>query len=246
MLNKKELDIMRANAKVHKKIFAEIQKQAKPWVRVSVIDKICWEMCSKAWVLAWFKWVYDFPSNVCISLNDVVVHWVPRFTTIFKEWDVATFDFWVKDKKHWINTDSAFTMIIWDNPNPKIQHFLDINNEALYKWIDQAIVWNTVWDIWFAIQKHVEANWYHIVKDLTWHWVWKKLHEEPYIYNYWVPWRGVKLKKWMTLAIEPITWFSSWEIMDKWWWEIYIADGSLWCQFEHTILITDGKPEIII
>lgn len=246
MLSKKELDIMRKNAKIHKEIFAEIKNRTKPWVKASDIDRLCSIMCRKAWVLAWFRWVYDFPANICISVNSVVVHWLPNHNIIFQNGDVVTFDFWVKDKRYGINTDSAFTMIVWENPDPKVFNFLEVNKEALYKWIEQAVPWNTIWDIWYAIQKHVESNWFHIVKDLTWHWVGKKLHEEPYVYNYWAPWRWVKLKKWMTLAIEPITWFSSWEIVDKWWWEIYIADGSLWCQFEHTILITDWKPEIII
>ena len=246
MLSKKELNIMRQNAKVHKKIFEEINKQAKIWTRASEIDNLCGVLCRKAWVLAWFRGVYNFPANICISINDVVVHWLPKSNIIFKNWDVVTFDFWVKDKKYGINTDAAFTIIIWENNNPKIYDLLKINKEALYKWIQQAIVWNTIWDIWYAISKHVETNWFFIVKDLTWHWIGKKLHEEPYVYNYWAPWKWVKLKKWMTLAIEPIVWFSSWKIIDKWDWEIYIADGSIWSQFEHTILITDSKPEIII
>ncbi len=247
MLTPKEVDIMRANAKVHKKVFEEIKKQVKPWITASYINELCWNICKAYWVLPWFKWVYDFPSNICISVNDVVVHWIPREDIIFNIWDVVKFDFWVKDKRFWINTDSAFTTIIWDGPhNPEVERFLKVNEEALYLWIAEARVWNTVWDIWNAIENHVVENGFHIVRDLTWHWVWKKLHEDPHIYNYGTPWKWPKLKKWMTLAIEPIIGFTSWKIKDKWDWEIYIADGSLWCQFEHTILVTDGEAEIIV
>jgi len=87
---------------------------------------------------------------------------------------------------------------------------------------------------------------YHIIRELTGHGVGKTLHEQPYIYNYGTPGTGTKLKAGMTLAIEPILWLSSGEITDEWDWEIYVADGSIWCQFEHCILVTDGEPEIIV
>ncbi len=247
MLSEKELDVMRKNAKVHKKVFEAIEKAVKPWVTAKEIDKLAWDICSKAWVLAGFKWVYGFPNNLCLSINDVVVHGLPRDNIVFQEWDVATFDFWVKDKKHGINTDAAFTMIVGDGPHdPEAERLLKVTKKALAKWIAEAKAWNKVWDIWNAIQTYVEKHGFHIVKDLTGHGIGKKLHEEPYIYNYGIPGTGRKLKKWMTLAIEPIVGQSSWQITDKWDWEIYIKDWSLGCQFEHTILITDWEPEIII
>lgn len=247
IINKKELEQLRKNAKVHKLVFDEIKNVVKPWITAYDIDKLCAKICEENWVLPWFKWVYSFPANICISVNNVVVHWVPKKDMVFMEWDVVKFDFWVKDKNIAINTDAAFTMIIWDWPkNPEVVRFLEVNKQALYNWIEQCRVWKRVWDIWHAIQKYVESNWFHIVRDLTGHWIWYKLHEKPYIYNYGKPWTWEKLKEWMLLAIEPIIWFSSWKIKDKWWWEIYIADWSLGCQFEHTILVTDWDPEIII
>jgi len=245
--NNKEIEQLRKNWKIHKIIFEEIKKIIKPWISAIDIDILCWNLCKKHSVLPWFKWVYNFPANICISINDVVVHWIPKKSMIFKEWDVVKFDFWVKDKNMWLNTDAAFTVIIWDeNKYPKIKKLLDTTKEALYKGIEQCKIWNKIWDIWNAIQKHVESEWFFIVKDLTWHGLWFTLHEKPYIYNYWKPNTWEKIKKWMLLAIEPITWFSSWKIYEKWWFEIYISDWSYWCQFEHTILITDNEPEIIV
>lgn len=242
-----ELNIMRENAKIHKEVFAEIKKLVKPWVTWYNVHKLAWDITKKYDVLCWFKWVYWFPANLCVSVNDCVVHWVPSKSMVFEEWDVVKFDFWVKDKKFWLNTDAAFTMIVWDGPHDlEIERFLRVSEEALYKWIAKATTWNRIWDIWAAIQKHVEDNWYHIVKDLTWHWIWYELHEKPYVPNYWKPWTWVLLKENMTLAIEPIIWFSSWKIIDKWWFEIYIADGSLWAQFEHMICVKAWYPEIIV
>ena len=246
IINKDELEQLKKNAKVHKLIVEEIKKIVKPGISSYQVDTLCWKICKENWMLPWFKWVYSFPANMCISINDVVVHWVPAKNTIFKDWDLVKFDLWVKDKDIWINTDAAFAMIIWKPENPKIDEFVKVNEKALYKWIEQCKIWNTVWDIWHAIQKYVESAWFFIVKDLTGHWLWYKLHEKPYIYNYWKPWAWEKLKAGMLLAIEPIIGFSSWKIVERWWFEIYIADWSLWCQFEHTVLVTEKWPEIII
>lgn len=245
--NELELKIMRQNAIVHKEVFEEIKKMVKPWVTWYDVDKLCGDICKKYWVLCWFRWVYSFPANICISVNDCVVHWVPSKKQVFNEGDVVKFDFWVKDKKYWLNTDAAFTMIVWDWPHdPKVKKFLQVCEEWLYKWISKAIVWNRVWDIWHAIQSYVESNWFKIVKDLTGHAIWYNLHEKPYIPNFWKSWTGEILKENMTLAIEPIIWFSSWKILDKWWFEIYIDDWSFWAQFEHTIVVKPNYPEIIV
>jgi methionyl aminopeptidase len=80
---------------------------------------------------------------------------------------------------------------------------------------------------------------------LSWHAIWKTLHEKPYIYNYWNPWNWQKIEKWMVLCIEPILWETDGKIIEKDDW-IHIKDWSLWSQYEHTILITDGEAEIIV
>lgn len=248
MLTKQEIHIMKQNAKIHKEVFDEIKKILKEWVKATEIDKLCWDIAKKHNVLCWFKWVYWFPNNICISVNDVVVHGRCLPDIVFKNGDLVTFDFGIKDKKFWINTDAAFSVVIWwDDKNPEAARLIEANKKALYAGIKMAKAWNTTWDIWAEIQRVIEKEyWYKIVKDLTWHAIWKKLHEKPYIYNFWKPGSWQRLKAWMTIAIEPIIWQTSWEIFDKWNWEIYIKDGSLWSQYEHTVLITNWEPEIII
>jgi len=247
MLNEIEIQVMRENAKIHKIIFDEIKKIVKVWTKASEIDELCWKIAKYNNVLCWFKWFYNFPNNICISVWAVVVHWRPRNWLIFKKWDLVTFDFWIKDKKYWINTDAAFSVIIWwDENNIVWAKMIEVNKKALYAWINKARSSNTIWDISYAIQKEIEWAGFFVVKNLTWHAIWKSLHEKPYIANFWNPWTWIKLKKWMTLAIEPIIWEKTWEIIDYWDWEIYIKDHSLGCQYEHTILITDWEAEIII
>lgn len=245
--NERELEVMRENAKIHKEVFEEIKKMVRPWVTGYDIDKLCWDICEKYNVLCGFRGVYGFPANICISVNDCVVHGIPSKKMVFKNGDVVKFDFWVKDKKHGLNTDAAFTMIIGDGPHSlEVEKFLKVSQEALYKWIAKATVWNRVGDIWNAIQKHIESHGFHVIKDLTGHSIGYNLHEQPYIPNFGKAGAGEILKENMTLAIEPIVWFGSGKIKDKWGFEIYVADGSLGAQFEHTIVVKPGYPEIII
>jgi len=247
MLNEKEIEQLRKNAIVHKFIFEEIRKITKDWTTAIEIDKLAGKIAAEHDVLCGFRWVYGFPANICISVNDVVVHWLPRSDLIFKDWDLVTFDFWIKDKIYGVNTDSAISIIVgWDDKNPTWAKMIEANKKALYAWIAKAKAWNNVWDISEAIQKEIEWSWFYVVKDLTGHAIWKKLHEKPYIPNFWKAGTWVKLYAWMTLAIEPIVWETSWKIVDEWDWEMYIEDWSLGCQYEHTILITDGEAEIIV
>lgn len=247
MLSKKELEIMRKNGRIHQKIFTAIKKKIAPGVKAKDIDELALKMCKDAGVLSAFTWVYGYKYALQTSVNDVVVHGRPLESIIFQEGDVVTIDFWVKDKKHNICTDAAFTTIVWDENNfPEKKEFLKVGKKALEKGLEQAVAWNTVWDIGHAIEKYVIKHGYHIIRELTGHGVGKSLHEQPYIYNYGEPGKWAKLKAGMTLAIEPILWFSSAQIVDHGDWEIYIADGSIWCQFEHSVLITEWKPEIIV
>ena len=95
MLTKQEIHILRQNAKIHKEIFEEIKKILKDWTTAIEVDNLCWELAKKHWVLCGFKWVYGFPNNICISVNDVVVHGRCLPEVVFKDWDVLTFDFCV-------------------------------------------------------------------------------------------------------------------------------------------------------
>lgn len=247
MLSNKELEIMRKNGRIHKKVFIAIENLLAPWISAKEVDDLALKMCRDANVLSAFTWVYGYKYSLQTSVNDVVVHGRPLEKIFFKDWDVVTIDFGVKDKKYGICTDAAFTTIIGNADDyPEKKAFLKVWKEALDKWLEKAKAGNTVGDIGNAIYKHVTKHGYHIIKDLTGHGVGKTLHEQPYIYNYGEEWTGTKLKAWMTLAIEPIVWYTSGKIVDKGDWEIYVEDGSIGCQFEHTILVTDGEPEIIV
>ncbi|MCD5374995.1 type I methionyl aminopeptidase [Candidatus Gracilibacteria bacterium] len=247
MLSEKELNIMRKNGLVHKQVFDAVKKMLVPGVSAKQVDDLALKICKQEGVLSAFTGVYGYKYTLQTSVNNVVVHGRPLQSIIFEQGDVVTIDFGVKDKKHGICTDAAFTMIVGDSDKyPEKKEFLRVGEKALQKGLEQATAGNTVGDIGSAIEKYVLKHGYHIIRELTGHGVGKTLHEQPYIYNYGTPGTGTKLKAGMTLAIEPILGLTSGQITDKGDWEIYVADGSIGCQFEHCILVTDGKPEIIV
>lgn len=240
-----EINILKENAKIHKEIFDRIKDMVRPWITGLDIDRLCGDIAKSHNVLCGFKWVYDFPGNICINVNDCVVHGFPNDTP-FKEWDKVTFDFGIKDKKYGLNTDRAFTMIVWEWPHdPKLEHFLKITKEAMYKGIEQAKDGARVWDIWYAIQTHIEKNWYYVVKDFTWHGIWYNLHELPYITNYGQRGKWPILKENMVICIEPIVWYSTDKFENRWF-PVYMADGGYGAQFEHQVVIRKSWAEILI
>lgn len=247
MLTPTELEILRKNWRIHQKIFDAIKDMLAPWVCAKSVDDLAVKMLADAWALSAFTGVYGYKYALQTSVNDVVVHGRPLASIIFQEGDVVTIDFWVKDKKYGICTDAAFTTIIGESEKfPEEKHFIKVWKKALKKALEVARAGNTIGDIGHAIESYIDKKWFHIIRDLTGHGVGKSLHEEPYVYNYGTPGTWPKLVAGMTLAIEPIIGYSSGEIVDHGDWEIYVEDGSLGCQFEHTVLITDGDPEIIV
>lgn len=247
MLHQKEIDQLRENAKIHKEVFEAVRKALVPWATGKEIDTIAEQICKKHGVLSAFKGFHGYPSYSCINLNDVLVHGVPTDGMVFMDGDLVTFDFWVKDKKLWIHTDAAFSVVIgWDDKNIIATNMIAANKKALKAGIKMCRAGNRVGDVWSVITAEIEEAGFHIVKDLTGHGLGKTLHEKPYMYNYGKPGTGDILKKWMVLAIEPIIGETSGKLKEKWGWEIYTKDWSLGCQYEHTILITDGDPEIIV
>lgn len=243
---KEEIEILRNLAKIHKLVFEEITKIALPWVSAKLIDELVENICNSYNVLPAFKWLYWFPASICVNINEMVAHWIPTEDMVFKDWDIVSFDFWVKDKESWLNTDAAFTMIIWE---PKIKEHADIvriNEEALMKGIAKAKTWNRTWDIGHAIEKHIKESWFHLIKKLSWHWIWKEVHEKPYIYNYGEPKTGELLKENQTFCLEPLLWLTTGEIIHDEHWNIVTADWNIWTHFEHMIIIKNGYPEILV
>lgn len=185
-----------------------------------------------------------FPSSICLSVNDEVVHGVPSEDKIIAEGDIVGLDMGAEYKG--VYTDMAETIIVGKAKNREDIKLLSVTREALRIGISEAISGNTTGDIGFAIQKFVEKRGFAVVRALVGHGIGKKPHQDPQVPNYGERGKGPKLINGMAIAIEPMVTAGDYQVVGmKDGWTIKTRDGRNSAHFEHTILICDNKPEII-
>ena len=189
-----------------------------------------------------FKGYRGYPASICTSLNDEVVHGIPSSRKL-KDGDIISIDLGVYYDGFY--GDAAITAPVGKIDNETVA-LLRITEEALNLGIENAIEGNRVNDISYAIQSHAEKNGLSVVRTFVGHGIGRELHEEPQIPNYGTPGKGPRLKEGMTLAIEPMVNAGTYEVKilgDGW--TAVTADGKKSAHFEHTVLVTSGRPEIL-
>ncbi|MFA6006738.1 MAG: type I methionyl aminopeptidase [Candidatus Paceibacterota bacterium] len=183
-----------------------------------------------------------FPATLCVSVNDAVVHGIPGETPLVNG-DIVGLDLGLKHRG--LFTDAAVTVAI-GKISKEAKELMKITREALELGINEARAGNYTGDIGYVIERHVAPHHYGIVRELSGHGVGHEIHEEPYIPNYGKRGEGMKLKAGMVIAIEPMINLGSGDIRlakDKF--TYATKDGSLSAHFEHTLVITDGAPEVL-
>ena len=204
------------------------------------------ERLSKGFIPA-FKGYQNFPSSICASVNDEVVHGLPSKNKILKKGDIIGIDFGVYDGTFY--ADSAFTFPVGD-VSDNIIKLLNVTKESLNLGIQKAQVGNKIYDISKAIQDHIEKNGFTVVRSYVGHGIGKDLHEEPHVPNFILNnkdrSKSMKLKEGMVLAIEPMVNVGNFEVElsdDNW--TVKTCDGSLSAHFEHTVALTKDGPKIL-
>ncbi|MBF0516108.1 MAG: type I methionyl aminopeptidase [Nitrospirae bacterium] len=190
-----------------------------------------------------FKGYRGYPANLCISVNNEVIHGIPSKKRVLKDGDIVSLDVGVVYDGY--IGDGAWTYPV-GKVSKEIMKLLAVTKESLYKGIEKARANNRVSDISHSIQVHVEGNGYSVVRAFVGHGVGRSLHEEPQIPNYGLPNKGPRLKKGMVLAIEPMVNAGGFEVAvlsDGW--TAVTADGSLSAHFEHTVVVTDDEAGIL-
>lgn len=184
-----------------------------------------------------------YPAYTCLSVNDEVVHGIGSLSRVLQEGDNITVDVVVRYKG--FIGDNARTVIVGQG-SEKMQKLLEVTEQALHEGIAQARAGKRVGDISYAVQRFVEKHGYSVVRDFVGHGVGRSMHEDPQIPNYGRKGSGAKLYAGMTLAIEPMVNMGRYAIrMDADGWTARTADGFPAAHFEHTVLVTDGEPEIL-
>ncbi|MFA6519995.1 MAG: type I methionyl aminopeptidase [Candidatus Paceibacterota bacterium] len=187
-----------------------------------------------------------FPATLCVSVNDEVVHGIPKKNLILKEGDICSIDLGVKHKN--LFTDMAMTVPVGRVSGIDLK-LMEATEEALHVGIDAARAGNTIGDIGYAIESFVRSRKgvkYGIVEVLSGHGVGREIHEDPYIPNFGKRGTGAKLVPGMIVALEPMLNLGTKHVtIDDDGYTIRTADGKRSAHFEHSILITDGEPEIL-
>lgn len=222
----------------------EMTAAVKPGVSTMCFEDIARDFCDRHRVRPSFLGYLDFPFALCCSVNDEVVHGFPSAKRILQDGDIVSFDFGVIWEG--FHGDSARTVGV-GSVSPQAQVLMDVTRESLYKGIAEAKVGNVLNDIGKAVQAHVEAHGFSVIRRFVGHGVGHKLHEKPEIPNYDAPGLPeLPLKEGMVLAIEPMVATGSYEveILEDGWTAV-MRDGGLSAHFEHSIAITAGGPVIL-
>ena len=237
-----EIEIQRQSSLLVGKTLAEVAKHIEPGVKTSYLDKIAEAFILDHGAVPGFKGYGGFPGTLCISVNDEVVHGIPGDRELI-DGDIVSID--CGTLMNGFYGDSAYTFAV-GNVDAEVLELLKRTKESLYLAIEQAVAGKRIGDIGFAVQKHVESFGYSVVRDLVGHGVGRNLHEKPEIPNYGRRGSGIKLKKGMCLAIEPMVNLGVKEVtQDNDGWTIRTADNKPSAHFEHDVAVRNDKADIL-
>jgi methionyl aminopeptidase len=240
--SEQEIDLIKESADVLGRAHAEVAKLMKVGITTAQLNKVADEFIQDHNGYPSFKGYNNFPSALCISLNDTVVHGMPSNYEL-KDGDIVSIDCGVK--LNGFHSDSAYTYPIGE-VKPEIIMLLKRTKQSLYLGIDQAIEGKRVGDIGYAVQNFVERFGYGVVRELVGHGVGKSLHENPEVPNYGKRGQGQVLKTGTVIAIEPMITLGKKDIVqEKDGWTIRTTDRKPAAHFEHTVVVRKGKPEIL-
>jgi methionyl aminopeptidase len=240
--NDRDLAAMRPACATASLVLDEVAGFIRPGLSTREVDEFAAARMKAHGARSAFLGYRKYPGQICISVNDEVVHGIGG-TRLMNFGDIVSLDVGV-----YVNGfvgDTARTVAV-GGCSAAAQRLMDVTEQALYEGIGQAVAGNRVSDISRAVQHHVESNGLSVVREFVGHGVGRQVHEEPQIPNFVDGKRTEVLRPGMTLAIEPMVNAGRPEIKvlkDNW--TVVTLDGSLSAHFEHTVLITDGEPEIL-
>jgi len=239
----REINLMRDANKIVAETHEYLAEKIKPGISTADINKLADEFIRDKNAIPSFKDYQGFPAAVCVSINEEVVHGIPDERRILNSGDIVSID--IGTLYQGFNGDAARTIAVGD-VDDEVQRLLNVTEKSLMLGIEQAVKGNRLTDISNSVQKHVEGNGFAVVRDYVGHGIGRDMHEDPQIPNFGPPGRGPILKTGMTLAIEPMVNIGGHEVetLDDGW-TVVTKDKSFSAHFEHTIAITDDKPEIL-
>lgn len=239
----REIELMKEAGRIVALAHRKVKEAIRPGISTFELDKIAEDTIRANGAIPSFKGYGGFPGSICASINEVVVHGIPKKSTILKNGDIISVDIGACYKGY--HGDSAMTYPVGQISEAR-QKLIDVTYESLMKGLEFAKPGNRLSDISHAIEQYAVSFGYGVVRDFTGHGVGSKLHEDPAIPNYGEAGYGPMLKKGMTLAIEPMITAGKHNVRilaDDW--TTVTCDKSDSAHSEHTIVITDNGYKIL-
>lgn len=242
--SKEEIRLLRDAGLAVSEILDEICAAAVPGVSTWELDQVAARGLERLGVESAFLGYNDYPAVLCTSVNEVVVHGIPRKDVILEKGDIVGIDFGAF--KHGFCGDSARTIIVGGETSPERAKLVQVTRECLERAIEHCYPGKRLGDIGAAIQSHAEAAGFSVVRTFVGHGVGRQMHEDPPVPNYGEPNKGKRLKSGLVIAIEPMVNAGAPDVdilADDW--TAVTRDRSMSAHFEHTIAITDDGPWVL-
>ena len=241
--SEREIELMRQAGKILAKVHEELGQAIKPGISTWEINVLGEKLIRQYDCIPNFLNYHGYPASVCVSVNEEVVHGIPKKDVILKEGDIVSLDAGLIYKGY--HSDAARTHFV-GQVSPEVKKLVEETRNSFFEGIKMAKAGNHLYDISNAIDAYISQFGYGIVRDLVGHGIGTELHEDPQIPNFRQSRRGLKLQPGMTLDIEPMINMGRADVdwMDDDW-TVVAQDRLPSAHYENTILITDGEPEIL-
>lgn len=242
-----DLQVMAQAGAIAAEALSAVAAAAKPGMSSLQLDRIAEEVIRAAGATPSFKGYRGYPGTLCVEINDVVVHGIPRDSEVIRDGDIVGLD--VGAYFNGFHGDTATTVAVGDVDDETLR-LLRVTEEALMAGVARAVPGNVLGDISRAVQEVVERNGFSCVRDLVGHGIGRQMHEAPQVPNFFEPRQfadyDLRLRPGMVLAIEPMVNAGGYQLrLDQDGWTMRTADGRLSAHFEHTVAITKGEPLIL-
>jgi methionyl aminopeptidase len=238
-----ELQRMREAGRLVGEVLTELAALVAPGVTTADLDEVAEKRIRRAGAAPAFKGYHGYPATICASVNEEVIHGIPSGRRVLSEGDVISIDVGASLDGYY--GDSAITLPV-GQVSEEAATLLRVTEESLYKAIERVKVGGRVSDLGHAVQQHVEAYGFSVVREFVGHGIGQRMHEEPQVPNYGEAGRGPRLTEGMVLAIEPMVNVGTPAVKvlaDGW--TAVTRDSSLSAHFEHTVAVTADGPWIL-
>lgn len=237
-----EIEMMRKSSQIVARILSELREMIRPGLETRELDSYAETRARQLGAVPAFKGYRGYPASLCVSVNEEIVHGIPSGRRL-QEGDIVSLDFGVVYEGFY--GDAALTVPVGRVSDPALR-LIEVAEKSFYRGLEELKVGNRLSDVSAAIQQEVEGAGFSVIRAFVGHGIGRSLHEEPQLPNFGLPGHGPKLKKGLTLAIEPMIAAGHWEVEvlnDGW--TAVTRDRSLSAHYEHTVALTDRGVEIL-